>query len=120
MNTYKIQLKHDTGYYSITTKAKDSVSAIDIICQTEGCPKHAVLSCTEILSKRTYLFFETKENRNEALSIITAMNIEFTYNRVHDRKHSCWISFKPELILDKCLDLYLHGTFKTAFSSFSI
>lgn len=43
MKKYKATLKHDSGQFVITVLASDENTAIQMICDSEGCPPASII-----------------------------------------------------------------------------
>jgi hypothetical protein len=48
MKRYKLTIKHDTGKVNIFTRANDEQQAIEKVCNSEGCPKTAIIKVTQL------------------------------------------------------------------------
>lgn len=44
MRKYSVKVKHDNGTTTFNVMATDFISAIDIVCKAEGCPRSAIMS----------------------------------------------------------------------------
>lgn len=54
METFKFEItvKHDTGKTKLTISATDLVSAVKIVCESEGCPECAIVSTNKVVKTK--------------------------------------------------------------------
>lgn len=48
MSLYKVKVRHDNGYFTLTVSANDPKAAAWLVCEMEGAPLRSVLSVMEV------------------------------------------------------------------------
>lgn len=66
--------------------------------------------------KRTYLIFNNKKAREEAIEFLLSLNVNFQCNVIKEADKPCWLSVAPRVFVKNCIDLYLSGTYTNSFS----
>jgi hypothetical protein len=66
------------------------------------------------IKRRTFMMFDNKAAREEAIDFLLKMNIKFTGN-VSSANGFYWLSIAPRVFYKNCLDLYI-GNWVNVFS----